>query len=175
MRIRCFLLGAAIIVLVTMAPPAGGADSYPKNLDIDVLHYDFELWLSDAGNRIEGVTTIQVRFVTGGVDGFAIDLANERPAEEGTGTPTVGMAVAAVEELRGETVDDEPLPFTHADDRLRISLVNSETMGGTFVRPTGNGTDLAALGLALTEQANGLWTAVGAETQVVGRRHDGPD
>jgi aminopeptidase N len=125
-----------MVLVLVVAPLAAPADSYPKNFDIDVLHYVFELQLSDAADRIEGVTTIQVRFLTDGVDGFELDLSGrfDRERAEGEGVETVGMAVAAVEELladptrmlTGVGLDADapgtPLSHSHLGNRLYIVL-----------------------------------------------------
>ena len=39
------------------------SDSYPKNPDIDVLGYVFDIEVTDADDRIQGRTAIDVRFV----------------------------------------------------------------------------------------------------------------
>jgi len=135
MRVR-ILMVAVVALFLMVSPPVAPADSYPKNFDIDVLHYTFDLWLSDVHDRIGGFTTVQVRFLTDGVDNFELDLTGtfERDREDGGGVETVGMTVATVEELRDDSMPaagDAPrageiegtrVTHTHADNRLRIAL-----------------------------------------------------
>ena len=61
---------ALVLVFSSVAAPA---DTYPKNPNLDVLHYRFELLLSDASDGISGVTTVQVRFLTDGVTEFELE------------------------------------------------------------------------------------------------------
>ncbi|MGD8329503.1 MAG: M1 family metallopeptidase [Acidobacteriota bacterium] len=136
MKARIAVVVAALLVLIG-ASASAPADSYPKNFDIDVLHYTFELQLSDATDHIEGVTTVQIRFQVAGVEEFALDLTGEMQREtEGGGSETVGMVVGVVEELHGEedlsgAVAAEPVPLhhVHADDRLLIELDRPSVVG----------------------------------------------
>ena len=132
MRARTLGAAAMVLALIGAAGPAP-ADTYPKNFDLDVLHYRFELTLSDASDRIGAVTTVQVRFLSDGVEGFELDLIG--PAAPG-GT---GMTVESVAELLGEAPETLPdagvpaadaevatntgvtLPHEHAAGRLRYS------------------------------------------------------
>ncbi len=132
-------LPATIALILLAAGPTSGttADAYPKNFDLDVLHYVFELTLSDTTDRIDGVATVQIRFLTDGVESFELDLVG------GDGDAATGMTVDAVDELIAETgrsaslavaapasseragsapPEGTPLQFTHAGDRLRIVL-----------------------------------------------------
>ena len=56
--LQYFLL--VIIVLGTSANCH--ADNYPRNYSLDILHYKFELTLSDATDEIIGKTSIVVFF-----------------------------------------------------------------------------------------------------------------
>ena len=124
-------LPATIVLILFAASPTLGtaADVYPKNLDIDVLHYVFELTLSDATDRINGVTTVQIRFLTDGVENFELDLIGSN------NDPVTGMSVSAVDEMlrdpgrrmsltmKGSVPPGgTALEFTHDVDRLRIVL-----------------------------------------------------
>lgn len=129
-------LVTATAVLLLAGPPASrAADSYPKNTDIDVLHYVFELWLSDASDHVEGTATVQIRFLAAGVGGFSIDLTGEhqQPRDDG-GTEVVGMRVTTVDELRDDAgpagaQGAVSLRFDHAADRLRINLEEPSRTG----------------------------------------------
>src|SRR4051812_31532741 len=75
------------------------ADNYPRQPGIDVQHYVFRIGLTDANDRIDGETTVTVRFVKDGVNEFALDLGQ-------------AMTVAEVTGAR----------FTHEHDRLQLTL-----------------------------------------------------
>ena len=45
-------------MLLVLAISGGWADDYPRNPQIDVLHYVFELALNDENDVISGITTI---------------------------------------------------------------------------------------------------------------------
>ena len=140
MKLR--LAATLALILLAAGPAAGTApDVYPKNFDIDVLHYVFELTLSDATDRIAGATTVRIRFLSDGVESFELDLVGLADDE------ATGMTVDAVAELRADAdaelhADTDsgqpaagsvvqvaaaaesgtPLESVHAADRLRIVL-----------------------------------------------------
>ena len=97
------------------------ADTYPKNLNIDILHYSFDLTLSDETDEIVGITTITLRFKKEGIDKVRLDLINQSTLLKGR-----GMVVESV--YQSET----KINFTHANNELWITLsktflANSET------------------------------------------------
>jgi hypothetical protein len=99
----CFLL------LILHSP--AWTDTYPKNPDIDVLHYTFWLTLSDSTDEIVGKTTVDLRFLRPGVSEFAINLIKATPENEGR-----GMTVSALTSDRG------PVRFGHDRNRIRVLL-----------------------------------------------------
>ena len=135
MKLR--LPSTIVLILFAVSPTLGtAADVYPKNFDIDVLHYVFELTLSDTTDRINGVTNVQIRFLTDGVESFELDLVGRNDA------PEAGMIVNAVGEIVDELGSRKPLTitgsvpeegteleFTHAADRLRIILAEPSSRG----------------------------------------------
>lgn len=129
MKHRAFAI-ACLLAISAASLVAAPADTYPKNPHIDVLHYRFELLLSDARDRIEGETTVAVRFLTNGIDSFGLDLIGA-----GSGDPGTGMVVSSVEELIGDPgyvpsgagmnpgrPEGTAISFAHEDNRLTISL-----------------------------------------------------
>ncbi len=97
------------------------ADNYPKNFKIDILHYKFELALSDDTNEIIGTTTITILFKKEGVDKIRFDLVNRAPGLNGR-----GMMVESIYEK------NKKLNFIHIDNELwvdlsSIGLPNTET------------------------------------------------
>ena len=86
-------------------------DTYPKNPNIDVLNYVFELSLSDENDVIKGRTTVDVRFLKAGMTELRLDLINKSDELDGK-----GMTVNSVL-LEGSTLE-----YRHEDDALFISL-----------------------------------------------------
>jgi len=102
------LLPLAVLLLVTAS--RAGADTYPRQPGIDARHYVFRLTLlTGAANEIEGEATVTLRVVTAGLREATLDLAT--PRADGK-----GMTVAAITSAAG------PVPFTHRDNRLRLTL-----------------------------------------------------
>lgn len=87
---------------------AFATDRYPKNPAIDITHYTFRLEVNDSTNVIAGLASVQILF-KGMVTEFELDLANKNQAG-------AGMEVTDV------TLQNQPLSFTHKNDRLKISL-----------------------------------------------------
>lgn len=92
---------------------AGGephpADPYPKNLQIDVLHYSFRITLADDTDEIVGEAGIDIRFLAEGVLRVRLDLTDR-------GGDGRGMFVSEI------TSSDGPVTFTHQDGELFIAL-----------------------------------------------------
>lgn len=109
MRIIIFIL--SIFVLKTVQ----ASDPYPRNEAIDVRHYRFSLELNDSTNHIGGETAIDIRFKKT-VSDFELDLVNSN-------TQGQGMIVSEV------LLDNQPLKFSHQNDRLRIQLGTSAQPG----------------------------------------------
>jgi len=98
------------------------ADHYPINKNIDVLHYSFELILSDSSNEIVGKTQVRVRFNKDGVTHFRLDLANATAQRQ-----QKGMKVDAIHD------DNSTLQFTHTNDELLIELNKPTSKGEELV------------------------------------------
>ncbi len=99
------LLLVSIVGLVEV-----GADTYPKNLRVDVINYRFALELQDQADRILGTADVNLRFVSEGETSLRFDLTNRDTA---TGR---GMTVSAV------SAAGVSLAFTHRDNALTITL-----------------------------------------------------
>jgi len=136
---------ATLAAVLTITGTIATADTYPRNPDADVLHYRFELTLSDTSDAIRGETAVEVRFLRAGVTGFELDLVGPT-AGQPTGMTVTGVwderiidvePAEALVGVRGGTggpppaelvapPDRTPLDYHHDADRLRI----------TFDRPT---------------------------------------
>ena len=99
------LLLVSVVALVDV-----GADTYPKNLRVDVLNYRFALELQDQDDRIAGTADIDLRFVAAGEGSLRFDLIN---LDSTTGR---GMTVSAV------SANGAGLAFAHQDRALTITL-----------------------------------------------------
>ena len=53
------------------------ADHYPINKNIDVIHYAFNLSLSDSTNEILGSTLVTVKFKEAGMQNLRLDFVNK--------------------------------------------------------------------------------------------------
>ena len=112
------------LVLGTLIASAGDPvalpDNYPKNPGVDVLHYRFELGLTDETDAVRGEATIDVRFRASGLTQLRFDLIRAAAEREGR-----GMRVISVD------VDDASVPFEHEADALLVSLATPSTPGQT--------------------------------------------
>jgi aminopeptidase N len=107
---------AKACLLVTLAwAPRAVADTYPRQLGIDVQHYVLRVALSDDNDEISGHTTVTVRFVKDGLTEFALDLASPKDGK--------GMTVTDV------STGDISLRYTHQLDRLTIRLQSPSKAG----------------------------------------------
>ena len=98
------------LILFTSAN-SSWADTYPKNPNIDILNYTFRIQLSDATDVIVGEATIDVRYLTAGIQSLRLDLV--RASQE---LGNKGMVVSGV------ASEDRALNFTHKEDVLMIQL-----------------------------------------------------
>ena len=87
------------------------ADNYPKNPDIDILHYRFELILSDDENIIRGSATLYILFKVKGLKTIRLDLINKDDTSEGK-----GMEVSKV------TLNGRTQKYVHRENVLTIVL-----------------------------------------------------
>jgi aminopeptidase N len=94
-------------IIILLAALNAFADTYPRQPDIDAMHYVFRLTLSDATDEIAGEATTDIRFLRDGVGEFSLDLA---PA----------MNVSAV---------TGAARFEHRGERLIIGLATSSKAG----------------------------------------------
>ena len=87
------------------------ADKYPRNYSIDIIHYAFELRLSDSTDEIIGKATIRVLFKKTDILQVRLDLVNKTEQRAGK-----GMAVESV------TYNNMNVGFIHKNDELLIQL-----------------------------------------------------
>ena len=111
----------AWLIVLLMTPMVSIADTYPINPAIDIVHYRFELDISDETGRLAARAHIQAKFLAGGVRQLRLDLISVTDDREGR-----GMSVSAV------THDGVALDFRHADDVLWIELPRPSVVSDVF-------------------------------------------
>lgn len=100
-----------IALLLSMTASYCFADKYPRNYSIDIIHYAFNLQLSDSTDEIIGKANILVLFKKADTRRVRLDLANKTEQRFGK-----GMSVESV------TYNNRILEFTHKNDELYILL-----------------------------------------------------
>ena len=105
----------SILALLVFVSTANGRDAYPKNPDIDIQHYRFELTLSEDSDEIRGVASIDIQFKKEGVSTLRLDLFSK--GQEGR-----GMVVESILHL------GQALVYNHVNNELWISLSAPATM-----------------------------------------------
>jgi len=109
-RVGCSRLVLSAVLLATLGA-SGVVDTYPRQLGVDALNYAFAITFSDDTDRIEGETTVELRFVEDGVREFALDLVSASAELDGKGMTVAGVTSAGA-----------PLSWGHDNDRLRVAL-----------------------------------------------------
>lgn len=110
---RIFVAGQLVLLCLIVSKSL--ADTYPRQPGVDAVNYSFRLTLSDETDEIAGEATVDLRFLEGGLSEFALDLVNVKGGR--------GMVVSEVRS------GGAALKFTHAGDRLRITLDNASRAG----------------------------------------------
>ncbi len=104
---KYFISIILILCFISIAKP----DNYPRNHNIDIQHYTFNLVLSDSNNTIKGNAVIKIKFLTNGIDKFDLDLVNKNSSSSNS-----GMTVSEVLE------DGKSVKYIQNDDKLKIIL-----------------------------------------------------
>lgn len=89
----------------------GYADTYPRNYNIDILHYAFDLQFSDNTDEINGKASISFVCKKADIKQLRLDLVNIADKWKGK-----GMTVQEV------SYQNQTLSFTHKNDELLIQL-----------------------------------------------------
>jgi len=100
------------ILFLGITGVASGTDKYPKNPDVDVQHYRFELELSDNTDEIKCTATIQILLKKKDITSIRLDLAGVNAGK--------GMAVEKV--LQSLSGGEAIRPYTHSANQLVINL-----------------------------------------------------
>ena len=93
-------------------------DGYKRNLNADVIHYEFSVTVNDSTDRIEGKTRIDVRFLLPS-DSILFDLKSINNGGK-------GMTVTDV------FVNSEQVKWHHGNDKLAILFANQVKQSDTL-------------------------------------------
>lgn len=148
-----FFVAATALVLLFATPVVAQetpydrvADNYPKNKNIDVLHYTFAITLEDESEQIAVLTEVDARYTGGGETGFRLDLIGT--SEE---SPGKGMVIDEVFWESG------PLNYTHRDHQVFIDF-GREIMEGERIRVSVKYHGVPAKGLIIGPNKHGDFT-----------------
>ena len=145
---------ASFLLLLSGIAASLYADTYPKNHDVDVLNYRFELELFADETHIAGRTTVDVALVADDVDELRFDLV---VAATGEGNEPTGMTVGSVR-VGVASDTSAPVAFTHSDDELRVSLPEAAHTTGTIrVEIEYAGVPRDALGIGPNQHGTWSW------------------
>ena len=100
-----------LITILLSTQTVFATDPYPRNTNIDIQKYVFQLEVNDTTDVVAGVASVTVRFKKS-VSEFELDLI-------GKNSRGLGMTVSSV------TEGNFPLKFEHKINRLRISVPKS--------------------------------------------------
>lgn len=111
-----------LVILIFAGFGNSYGDHYPRNPNIDIIHYTFQLTLSDSTNIIKGTASVTVKFLKDDVTGFYLDLIGKKDEDSET-----GMEVESV------LVKNSPLKFEHKKNRLYINTGEAVAAGETRI------------------------------------------
>jgi aminopeptidase N len=97
----------ACLLAFVLLSPSLGADTYPRQMAVDAIHYRHALSIAEGSARIEGEATATLRLV-GETREVVLDLVSAAGDK--------GMTVSAVRS------QDKPVAFTHQANRLRLPV-----------------------------------------------------
>jgi aminopeptidase N len=120
------------------------ADTYPRQPDVDAVHYVFRLELGDTSPEIKGDATVEMRFVTAGATRFELDLASLASGK--------GMTVTDVRSPASAVT------YRHEANRLHITMATAaaaEEHRTLTIAYHG----VPANGLRLLQNKNNEWSA----------------
>ncbi len=105
---------STFIFLSVWLPIAGYCDKYPKNVDIDILHYQFKIWLSDKSDSLNAQATLLLNFKKAGIQVVRLDLTSAAPELQGKGMMVTGVVC-----------NGKSLSFSHRSNELLITIPTS--------------------------------------------------
>ena len=115
-------LKVLFLLLLLQASLSASADKYPRNYNIDILHYAFELVLSDTTNEISGTASITILFKKADIKQFRLDFMNKTAERKGK-----GMEIEVI------SLDSTIVRYTHNNDEIFVQLPTPSSSGSTMV------------------------------------------
>ncbi len=107
-----------ILFLIPVFSLVSGHDGYKRNLNADVLHYEFAIRLNDSTDVIEGITHIRIRIMSK-TDSVSFDLS-------GPDGDHKGMLVSDI------SLDDEKVKWKHENGKLTVFFSKSASESDTL-------------------------------------------
>lgn len=104
-----------ILLLLVISFAATATDNYPKNPDIDVQHYEFDMTLSDDTDEIKCSATLYILLKKKDIRQIRLDLTNANNGK--------GMTVVSVIQ------QGKKLSYTHGKNELIVMLLNPSHAG----------------------------------------------
>jgi len=138
---------ALIFIVIVLYNFALLADDYPRNPNIDILHYVFKIDLSDDTNSITGNTLITALIKSDNLNNFTLDMIGKT----GTG---YGMVISAI------IINDEQVRFEHNLNKLKIYF-NETTVSGQKIKIEINYSGIPEDGLIISKNKYGERTFFG--------------
>lgn len=108
------LLSYFTLILYALTPAFASTDPYPKNPNIDIINYTFDLELSDTTDMIRAKASLTFLTNKEGIDKLRLDLVDKKALLEGK-----GMVVRSVES------NGKSLPYSHESNVLWVQLPSS--------------------------------------------------
>ncbi len=139
---------SVIIFLVFLSTNILIADNYPKNYDIDVIHYTFRIGLNDTTNKIICESAVRIKFLKNNVTGFFLDLVG-KSKKSGT-----GMTISSV------MSNNNKLEYRQYSENFHIKL-NTPSKKGDEIIFTIDYSGIPADGLIISKNKFGQRTFFG--------------
>jgi aminopeptidase N len=86
--------------LIIIFPVVSATDGYPRNINIDVLHYEFNISINDSTDRIEGKALIKIKFINE-TNSMSFDLKGINGEGKGMSVTGVSMSTEKVKWEQG--------------------------------------------------------------------------
>jgi aminopeptidase N len=132
------------VAILAAATASLAADTYPRQPNVDAVHYVFRLTLTDAGNEIAGESTAVLKILASDTREAGLDLTSKNADK--------GMSVSGV------TCGGAPVAFAHDSNRLRIRFAQPQD-AGTEVSCTTTYRGVPGGGLRIINNIHGQRTA----------------
>jgi aminopeptidase N len=177
--IRRLACPVALLAMLLLTSHRSAADNFPRQPGIKILHYGFDVTLSDTSDDVAVKDTIDLQFLASGVSSINLNLCNlirQRQPEDrlnpcliptprpARGSPAAAATPAPSSVGRGMTVtgvvsaDGKALTFTHQDNLLRVNFPKESKAGEKFSFTVSyHGVPAAGLYIGKNEYGDHVW------------------